>query len=227
MQERTPMHVRLASLALAAFTGAGAVPALAQSSGSVPPGWAAFVKADETIKDYTETVTAHEVKDGKTQDRVYRFFFAKPALARSEIVSGPGAGGEAVWQGGDTVRGHQGGFLKMIKLTIGIDDARATDLRGKRIDAAFFPSIVSSFEGVGKIEETPGPVVDGAPTDAETVVPPDPAKVRGLTKDTFLISRATHLPVEHLGYVGTQLVEDERFTDQKINPGLPQSTFEL
>jgi hypothetical protein len=203
------------------------VAGLAQSSATSLPAWDAFKKADESIKDYTETITAHEVKGSDVQDRVYHFAFAKPTSARSAIVSGAGSGGEAVWTGGDHIRGHQGGFLKMIKLTLAIDDARATDLRGKTIDAAFFPTMIAAFESGGPITEEPGPSVDGSPTDAVSHIPPDPTKVRGITKDVYLISRTTHLPVEHLGYEGAQLVEDDKFTDQKINPGLPPSTFQM
>ena len=199
-----------------AQSGAGVVPT---------PAWDAFKKADASIKDYTETVTTHEIKDGKTQDRVYHFLFAKPTLARSEIVSGPGSGGEAVWRGGDHVRGHQGGFLRGIKVSLSIDDPRVTDLLGRTIDAAFFPSMIASFES-GKRTEEAGPVVAGVATDAVTLTPADPVKT-GVTKDVILLSRATHLPVEHLGYQGAQLIEDAHFTDQKINPGLPDSSFDM
>jgi hypothetical protein len=191
------------------------------------PAWDAFKKTADALKNYTETLTAHEVKGGRVEDRVYHFAFAKPALARSEIVSGPGSGGAAVWHGGDTVRGHKGGILSAFKLTISIDDPKATDLRGKRIDAAFFPTMIAGFEREGKLSEAPGTPVDGSPTDDVTLIPTDPAKVRNLTKEVLVISRTTHLPIEHLGYEGTQLVEDEHFTDQKVDVGLPPSTFDM
>jgi len=189
--------------------------------------WEAFKKANESIKDYTETIAAHEVKDGKTEDRVYHFSFQKPTNVRSEIVSGPGSGGAAVWHGGDHVKGHQGGFFRGIKLSIPINDARATDLRGKTIDASFYPTMIADFETNGKLSEVAGEPVNGTPTDDVTMVPGDPAKVRNLTKEVLVISRATHIPVEHLGYENAQLVEDEHFTDIKLNPGLPESTFEM
>jgi hypothetical protein len=198
--------------------------------GANPPplvAWEAFKKANDSIKDYTETLTSHEIKDGRTEDRVYHFFFAKPSSARSEVVSGPGSGGVAVWNGGVRVRGHKGGMLSMIKLTLSIDDPRVTDLRGKTIDAAFYPTMIANFESDGKLSEAPGDPVDGSPTDEVTFVPNDPSKVRNLTKDVLVISRTTHLPIEHRGYEGTQLVEDEHFTDQKINLGLPPATFEM
>ena len=225
------MNVRtIYSLTVAAMLVAPP-PAAAQTSGAnaaALPAWTAFKKTNDTIKDYTETVTTHEVQGGKTEDRVYHFSYQKPTYARSAIVSGPGHGGEAVWHGGDQVKGHQGGFLSGIKLVISIHDGRATDLRGKTIDAAFYPSIIAAMDGNGgKMTEEPGPTVDGAATDSVVLIPSDPSKVRGLTKDVIVISRTTHLPVEHMGYQGAQLVEDEKFTDVKLNPGLPESTFEM
>jgi hypothetical protein len=77
------------------------------------------------------------------------------------------------------------------------------------------------------MSEAPGPTVDGVATDAVTMIPSDPAKSRNLTKETILLSRTTHLPVEHMGWEGDKLVEQEMFTDQKINPGLPHDTFEM
>ena len=220
----------IAALALA-FAAPATGMALAQaggaSNGDALPAWEAFKHANESVKDYTETLTAHEIKDGHVEDRVYHFWFAKPALARSEIVSGPGSGSAAVWHGGDTVRGHKGGFLAGIKLTLSVNDSRATDIRGKTISAAFFPVMIASFEGNGKVSEAPGQPVDGAPTDDVTLIPADPAKERNLTKEVIVLSRATHLPVEHLGYEGAQLVEDEHFTDQKINVGIPPGQFEM
>ncbi len=210
---------------LAATSGARAVETPStQTSG---PAWDAFVKADQGIKDYTETVTTHEVLGDKTEERVYHFSYQKPSYARSEIVSGPGAGGAAVWHGGDKVKGHQGGFLSGIKLVISENDSRATDIRGKTIESAFFPWMIEGFEKGGKMSEAPGPTVDGVATDAVTMIPSDPAKSRNLTKETILLSRTTHLPVEHMGWEGDKLVEQEMFTDQKINPGLPHDTFEM
>jgi outer membrane lipoprotein-sorting protein len=196
----------------------------AQSPG---PAWDAFVKADQGIKDYTETLTTHEVLGNRTEDRVYHFSYAKPSYARSEIISGPGAGGAAVWHGGDKVKGHQGGFLAGIKLVISENDPRATDLRGKTIEAAFFPWMIAGFEKSGKLSEAPGPTIDGVETDAVTLIPDDPAKERNLTKETILLSRTTHLPVQHLGYEGDKLVEQETFSEEKINVGLPKETFEM
>ncbi len=230
------MNVRpLTTLAIFAALGAplaaaaDAPPAANGGNGAnAVPVWVAFKKANDAIKDYTETLTSHEVSGTKTEDRVYHFAFAKPALARSAIISGPGRGGEAVWHGGDTIRGHQGGFLSGIKLTLSIHDGRATDIRGKTIDTAFYPTMIATMEGNGgKMTGEPGPLVDGAPTDEVVLTPADPSLDRGLTKDVLIFSQTTHLPVKHLGYEGTQIVEDDTFTDIKVNPDLPAGTFDM
>jgi outer membrane lipoprotein-sorting protein len=224
MNLRTLTNAAAAAVIVCAVAPRGAG---AQSGTTYPPAWEAFTKTAATITDYTETLTAHEIKGDRTEDRVYHFAFAKPAHARSEIVSGPDKGSVAVWNGGDTVRGHKGGFASFIKLTISVHDPRTTDLRGKTIDAAFYPTMIADYESGGKLTEEPGTAVDGTPTDDVVLTPSDPAKLRNLTKDVLVFSRATHLPIEHMGYEGTQLVEDEHFTDIKVNPSLPESTFQM
>ncbi len=191
------------------------------------PGWQAFARTVDRINDYTMHVTTHEVQGTSVEDRVYACSYAKPGFARSEIASGPGRGSAAVWHGGDTVRGHAGGFLRGIKIDVPEHDRRATDLRGNTIEMGYFPTIVKTFESIGKLSESPGPIVAGEETVAVTLVPAEPARERDLTREVLVISEQSHLPLEHLGYQGDTLVERESFTDYVIDPALPPSTFEL
>jgi outer membrane lipoprotein-sorting protein len=215
--------------AVAAFLFACTLTAPAGAAGATPTGpiWDAFSKAVDRANDYTETIVAHEVKGDAVQDRVYHFFFKKPTLARTDIVDGPGRGGAAVWRGGDTIRGHQGGILSGIRLTLSIADGRAVDLRGKTIVAAIFAVLRDHMESAGTVTEGAGKTIDGNATDALTLVLADAAKTRDLTKEIVYISKATHLPVRHEGYEGDKLVEAEDFKDQVVNAGLPDSTFDM
>ena len=61
------------------------------------------------IQSYTADIKVHEVKGTDSQDRTYHYSYLKPHFARIDITGGPGKGGGAVWKGGDTVSGHQGG----------------------------------------------------------------------------------------------------------------------
>jgi len=185
--------------------------------------WDAFVRTMGRIDGYSDTVVAHEVAGERVEDRTYHVTYAKPGLARSEIIAGPGRGSVAVWDGGDTVRGHVGGLLAGIKITVGIGDHRATDIRGKTIASGYFPAIVRLYATSGALSESPG-----APgTTVVTFVPRDPAAERGLTREDIVLSDATHLPLEHAGYQNGVLVERERFEDYTIDPTLPPGTFTL
>jgi hypothetical protein len=87
--------------------------------------------------------------------------------------------------------------------------------------------MIAAMTDDGTLSEEPGQPVAGVATDDVVLLPSDPTKIRGLTKDVLVLSRETHLPLEHLGYQGTQVVEDEKFTDLKLNSDLPDSTFDM
>ena len=216
------MKAALVAVAVAALW----VAPLAGRAAPSGPMWDAFTKAVDHANDYTETVVAHEVKGDAVQDRTYHVYFRKPALERADIVSGPGHGGAAVWSGGDTVHGHQGGILALIRLTLPITDGKAVDLLGNPMTVPLFSVARDHFLHDGTVSEGPGKTVNGAPTDALTFVAADPAKAR-VSKEILYLSRVTHLPIRHEGFDGATLVETEDFSDQVVNKGIPDSTFSL
>jgi len=103
------------------------------ASAATVPAITAFEQTFAKVNDYTVLVHAHEILGNQSQDRVYRYMYKRPHLVKTQILSGPGAGGGAVWTGGDTVSGHQGGILSFIHLKVGLHDGRATSLRGYTI----------------------------------------------------------------------------------------------
>ena len=185
---------------------------------------AAFATAWAAVTDYTTTITTHEI-DGKggVQDRVYHYAYLKPHFAKIDIVSGPGRGGGAVWSGGDTVKGHQGGLFSGIKQTVSIHDGRATSLRGDPMDQASFQFIADALKSE-KSEPAPDATVGGAPVDGVTVDLP-PGISAGATKMVIYFSRTTHLPVRRTLYVGDTLVKQEDYSDVKSNTGLSAADF--
>jgi hypothetical protein len=149
-------------------------------------------------------------------------------LAKAEIVSGPGSGGVAVWHGGDTVRGHQGGFLRFITLNVNVHDARATSLRGDTIDSASFESQLEHVRATkGKLDEAQGPTIEGGVTDVLTLAAADPAANRNVTREVLYVSRATHLPVKRELFEGNIVVKTQIFSALRINPGLQAKDFTL
>ncbi len=187
-----------------------------------------FAQAVAGVADYTVSITTHEVKGTDVRDNVYHYWFKKPALAKIETVSGRGRGSAAVWHGGDTVSGHQGGILSIIKLTVGIHDGKAVSLRGDTIDSASFPAQLEHFRTTkGELAEGPGPAIAGAPTETLTLKPADPVANGDVSRDVLFLSNATHLPVRRERYEGDKLVKQEDFTELKLNVGLKDGDFSL
>src|SRR6202171_3710472 len=115
--------------------------------GAAPAGpAAAFLEAWAKVPSYTANIKAHLVKGTDVQDRTYHYAYLKPHFAKIDITGGPGRGGGAVWTGGDTVSGHQGGLLSGIHLKVSIHDGRAVDLRGHTIDQASFENVAENIK---------------------------------------------------------------------------------
>lgn len=181
-----------------------------------------FLTAWAGVDSYTSTVKAHESKGTDSQDRTYRYAFKKPSFAKIDIVDGSGKGGGAVWDGGDTVTGHQGGFLSGFKLKVNIHDGRATSLRGETIDRGSFQSVADDMKA-GKVSDGGQMTVDGVPCEIVNVDYAAPAD--GVNRRTMAFSAATHMPVRRTTYNGTTVVKTEDFSDVKLNAGLKESDF--
>lgn len=208
------------------------IPILALALAAIPaaaattPAIAAFDRAFEKVDDYTATVSAHEVLGNRTQNRVYHYAFKRPDFAKTDIVSGDGAGSGGVWNGGSQVHGH----LRIAFITVGkrvdLHDPQATSLRGYTIPDGLIQNEVDKYKSIaGDLSERPGPAIDGTATDEVDLKPSDPAQNGGVTRMTIYLSKQTHFPVRQVRYDGNTIVADETFTDIKTNVGLIQNDF--
>ena len=199
---------------------------IAPASAATVPAIATFQEIFAKVNDYTVTVHAHEVSGSQTQDRVYQFMYKKPHLVKTLIVSGPGAGGGGVWNGGDTVSGHQGGILSFIHLNVGIHDGRATSLRGYTIPDGVLQNQVAKYTTIkGVLTERNGPLIGGQETTMVELKVAPGAGEPGETRAVMYFSKATHLPLAQMRYDGDTLVSREFWTDLRTNVGLKDSDF--
>lgn len=204
-------------------TALAAAPVLAVALlGAAPSGpAAAFLDAWAKVSSYTCSIKVHETRGTDVQDRTYRYAFLKPHFAKIDITGGPGRGGGAAWTGGDTVSGHQGGFLSGIHLKVSIHDGRATDLREHTMDTASFDNVAQSIKSAAS--ETSGEeTVGGTAYDTVTYPFTDTA---GATKRTVYLSRSTHLPARRVTYQGDTVVQTEDFSDVNTAANLKESDF--
>ena len=211
--------ISIFALALAAI--------IAPVSAATVPAIAAFDDAFARVNDYTLTVHAHEVKGDQTQDRIYHFWFKKPHQAKTQIVSGPGAGGGGVWTGGDTVSGHQGGILSFFHLKVGLHDRRAVSLRGYTIPDGLLPNQADKYKEIkGALSERNGPTIGGQETTLVELLVADSSADPGVTRAVIYFSKATHFPVVQIRYGSDgKILSQETWTDLRTNVGLKDSDF--
>lgn len=190
------------------------------------PAIAEFNKVFAATNDYTATIHSHETMGTRSQDRFYNYSFMKPHFAKTLIVSGDGAGSGAVWSGGDTVSGHQGGILSGLHLTVSIHDARATSLRGYTIPDGLLQNIVARYATVpGTLTQSAGGKLGGMMTDRLDLKASDPVSNSGISEQILYLSQETHWPVRQILYAGSQIVLDQSVSDLKTNVGLTQANF--
>ena len=214
------MLYRLSILILAAAA------VIAPASAATVPAITAFEQTFAKVNDYTVIVNAHEVLGNQTQDRTYRYMYKRPHLVKTQILSGPGSGGGAVWTGGDTVSGHQGGILAFIHLTVGLHDGRATSLRGYTITDGILQNQVGKYTTMkGTLSERNGPVIGGQDTTLVELKIAPGAGEPGETRAVIYFSKSTHLPVAQIRWSGDQIISREFWTDLHTNVGLRDSDF--
>lgn len=199
-----------------------ALPAAAATT----PAITAFDDAFAKVNDYTMTVRAHEVKGDRQQNRTYHYFFKRPNLAKTDIVSGDGAGSGGVWNGGTQVHGH----LKIAFMTLGkrvdMHDPQATSLRGYTIPDGLLQNQVDKYTQLkGDLTQRSGPQIDGVATDEVDLKITDPSLCGGVTRMTLYFSKASHFPVRQVRWEGDTIVADETFTDLRTNVGLTANDF--
>jgi hypothetical protein len=199
---------------------------IAPASAATVPAITAFEETFAKVDDYTVIVHASEALGTQTQDRTYRYMYKRPHLVKTQILSGPGAGGGAVWTGGDTVSGHQGGILSFIHLTVGLHDGRATSLRGYTISDGILQNQVGKYTTMkGTLSERGGPLIDGQETTLVELKIAPGAGEPGETRAVIYFSKATHLPLAQIRWSGDTVLSKELWTDLRTNVGLKDSDF--
>lgn len=196
------------------------------SAGSEPSAISAADDAFAKIDDYHMTIAVHETDGTKTEDRIYDVLFKKPSMEKVEVTAGPQQGSGVVWLGGDRVKGHRGGMMSGLRKEFDIHNYQVSTLRGDGVDSATIPSMLGDFSRIkGTVSQAPGPLIDGAPTEALTLDVADPPTNSGISRIVLYLSEASHLPVRRERFAGSDLVKTETVTDMKTDVGLTSGDF--
>ena len=178
------------------------------------------------IADYSMTIDVHEISGSNVQDRTYHVLFKKPLFERVDVIAGSGRGAGVVWLGGDKVKGHKGGFLSGLRLTMDLHNSQVVTLRGDGIETATIPSMLDDFTRIkGTVSQAPGPAIDGSDTVAVALDVADPASNNSVSREVLYLSTATHLPLRRERFAGATLVKSEYVTELKTDVGLTSNDF--
>jgi len=179
-----------------------------------PTALVAFAHAWRTLKSYNATLTIFEREGAQTQNMVFDYSFTKPSSVTTRVVEGANKGARLAWDGGSTVVVRRGGgLLSMFKKTVSLHDPLVTTIRGSTVDELGFGAILAHSQQPGVLSQTGGGVIDGAATEAVTLIPTHPAFDARLTREVIEISKKTHLPTRVLGYEGSILVRKIDFAN--------------
>ena len=197
----------------------GTMPTPSASPSAPPPAWGAFQYAWASIARYSTTIAVSEQKGAQVQNVVFEYTFHKPSSVTVHVVKGPNSGVTLEWSGGDTVVAHRGsGLLAIFHKTLSLHDPLVTTIRGSSIDQLSFAAILSHGQNTrGTTSQTPGPVIEGVPTQAAAIVPTSALANTGLTLEIVDLSSTTDMPVRVLGYAGSTLVRQVEFSNTKLN----------
>ncbi|MCK4544562.1 hypothetical protein KAU43_03420 [candidate division WOR-3 bacterium] len=109
-----------------------------------------FLDRMKTVENYECIINVNTIAGRRQQKREMKIYYDKSGFVRLDILKGESKGSVAIYNPKtDKVRGHKGGLLKVIKLTLSKTDRQTTDIRGIRIDQAsfvFFAERVEKFK---------------------------------------------------------------------------------
>ncbi|NIA22886.1 MAG: hypothetical protein GWP03_01775 [Proteobacteria bacterium] len=184
-----------------------------------------FFGSVDSIKDYTVINDVKTYAGKKEQKRELKIYYKDKGHVRIDVISGDKRGGVAIYDPKtDKVKGHRGGFLKNIKLTLNKHSKLATDIRGIATDQATFQFFKRQIE---KLKSSPM-VIDtlGEGKVSIRVALPESLSV-GKADGWKLYLGINGLPYRLEYFHGDSLVQESVFKNLKINTGLNNSVFKM
>jgi hypothetical protein len=177
------------------------------------------------IQDYRCRITTFSREGSRTDRRELRFSFLKPGMARVRVLRGSGRGSEVALGRDGTLRGRRGGLLRPFVVRLKPTDSRVRNLRGVpfwEADWGVFVRRVHDALADPAASATTQAIADGALELTIQFRRPGPPVRHVYEVDTrrWLISEADV-------YEGNERVDQVRYDECQLNPGLTERDFEL
>jgi len=153
------------------------------------------------------------------------FAFKKPGMLRVKVLSGSNQGSEVAIRRDGKIRGHQGGLLRAVKVTLGRDDRRLRNLRGAPVWEADWGAFLLKFQSA--LEEHP---VEAAVHPGEEGTFVAELRLHGVTgpeRQVYTMDASPLLLRSAELFEGNVLVSRVSYAKERLNPDLPDGYFNM
>ncbi len=185
-----------------------------------------FLDKMKTVENYECIINVNTVAGKRKQKREMKIYYDRSGFVRLNILKGESKGSVAIYNPKtDKVRGHKGGLLKGIKLTLSKTDKQTTDIRGIRIDQApfaFFAERVEKFKA--------DPILFSVLPDkkaAITIDLKDKYRVGNADKWKLYFDISTSLIYRMQYFHGDSLVQENHYSEFKTNMKIKENIFKM
>lgn len=182
----------------------------------------------DSIRDYRCLYSSSAVKGPRRAESVMKYFYKKPGLIRAEIIDGDHKGTILIAREG-MVRAQPAGVLSAFVFKYQADHPRVTDIRGNRLEETSWEVFVD--EHLERLDiltllSARRETLDGVEALVLEAASAEPARTRGIAREILWVSVADDvlLRFEMFDARG-RLVQEGRFTEIILDPGLPDSLF--
>jgi outer membrane lipoprotein-sorting protein len=182
-----------------------------------------------SIQDYHCKLRSRNRLGDQKDEKKMEFWFKQPQQIRTEILDGEKKGSVLTRDADGKIKGKKGGVLGLVSVTLGEDDERIRNLRGRKFYYADWGSVVKEYfayhkEGC-KFTVLPDEKFNGVPCH---VLQADLTKPKErVTRDQIWVDAKNNLILCRKQFEGEVLVNEVAWWDIELNTGIPDGTFKL
>lgn len=181
------------------------------------------------LNTFTSTLEIYNREGNKEEFSIYEFFYQKPDIYRLNMIEGRDKGAVAILKDGK-VRGHHGGLLRFIILTVNPDDPLVLSIRKTRIDESGLGYVVQQLTQASPLKLIGEENIAGYPCYVlEMGISRD--RIHTYISQRFYIDKNTFIPIQleqYEDYNGVKTLTHRRvFKNYKINPTLDPNIFKI
>jgi outer membrane lipoprotein-sorting protein len=177
------------------------------------------------IHSYQSVVTLYSRKGSRRENVKLRLTFKKPGMLRARVLAGHGRGSEVAIRNDGRIRGHKGGLLHGITISMKRSDGRLRNIRGEPVWeaewGAFLPKIRRALD-----QPSAAATVERG-EDSSLVLEVRVTDQGGPERHRYVVDGSTYRLRSAERYEGNTLVSRVVYQEETVNPDLPDGYFSM